>query len=245
MKTSLPKVAQVKRIIKENFRTKTFVLDQKIKAKPGQFIMVWLPQKAEKPFSLTDNNPLTITVMSVGAFTKTLNNQIKIGDKVWYRGPFGKGTFKSVSGKKIFVSGGCGCVPLYFLGENIKDKKNIKVIVGAQRKDELLFEKKFIQLGLKVITVTNDGSKGKKGLTTDVLKSILKSEKINCVYACGPEKMLEKIAYLCDQFKTKYQLSMEALIKCGFGICGSCSREGKLVCLDGPVFKKWPLNKGG
>jgi dihydroorotate dehydrogenase electron transfer subunit len=240
MKTSLPHVAKVKKIIKENFRTKTLVLDQKIEANPGQFIMVWLPRKAEKPFSVTDNNPLTFTVMSIGPFTRTLNNQIKVGNKIWYRGPFGKGVFKPMSGKKVFVSGGCGCVPLYFLGKTIKDKKNIKVVVGAKTEKELLFEKNFTKLGLKVIITTDDGSKGKKGLTTDVLESILKKEKINCVYGCGPEKMLEKIAYLCDKFKTKYQLSLEALIKCGFGICGSCSKAGKLVCLDGPVFTKWP-----
>lgn len=239
MKTSLPIPVIVKKIIKENFRTKTFVTDAKIKAKPGQFIMVWLPRKAEKPFSITDNNPLTFTVMTVGPFTKTLNTQIKKGDKVWYRGPFGKGTFKEVKGKKILVSGGCGCVPLYFLTKKLKIKKASRVIVGAKTKKELLFEKRFKKLGFKVIVTTDDGSAGIKGFTTDVLEKILAKEKIACVYGCGPELMLKKIANICKRFKTKYQLSLEALMKCGFGVCGSCSRGEKLICHDGPVFSRW------
>lgn len=239
-KISLPKPIIVKKIIQENFRTKTFMTDVKIKAKPGQFIMLWLPSIAEKPFSVTCDNPLTFTVMSVGKFTKTLNQKIRKGDKVWYRGPFGKGVFKVVKGKKILISGGCGCVPLHFLAKTMRSKKNTRVIVGAKTKRELLFEKRFKNLGFKTIITTDDGSKGIKGFTTDLLKEILKKEKISCVYGCGPEAMLKKIAKLCDKLKTKFQLSLEAIIKCGFGICGSCSRGGKLVCQDGPVFSKWP-----
>jgi len=240
MKTSLPKVLTIKKVISENFRTKTFVTDKKINARPGQFIMVWLPGKAEKPFSLTNNDPLTFTVMSVGNFSKTLNNQIKAGNKVWFRGPFGKGVFKSAPGKKVLVNGGCGCVPLYYLVKMIKDKKSCRVIVGGKTKKELLFDKRFKKLGLKVIITTDDGSEGLKGFTIDALEKILAKEKISCVYACGPKIMLRKVAEMCDKFKVKYQISLEAIMKCGFGICGSCSCGGKLVCEDGPVFTKWP-----
>ena len=238
-KTSLPIPIKVKQVIKENFRTKSFVLNGKVKARPGQFVMIWLPGNAEKPFSITDNNPFTITVMEIGKFTKHLNKNIKPGDKIWYRGPFGKGIFKQVKGKKILVSGGCGCVPLYFFAKTLKNKKSVQVIVGAKTKKELLFVKKFKDLGLNVQTTTDNGSAGKKGYTTDELKRILNTEKINCVYGCGPEVMLKKIAHICKEKKVKYQLSLEALIKCGFGVCGSCSVGGKLVCKDGPVFNKW------
>lgn len=240
MKTSLPKPITVKRVIQENFRTKTFITDEKIKAEPGQFIMLWLPSIAEKPLSVTDDNPLTFTVMSVGPFTKTLNEKIEKGDTLWYRGPFGEGVFTNNKGKNLLVAGGCGCVPLHLFLKKIKANKSTRIIVGAQTEKELLFEKKFKKLDAKVIITTDDGSKGIKGFTTDVLQEILKKEKINCVYGCGPEAMLKKTARICDKFKTKYQLSLEALMKCGFGVCGSCSRGGKLVCQHGPVFSKWP-----
>lgn len=241
MKISFPQPAIIKKIIKENFRTKTFVTDQKIKAKPGQFIMIWLPKKTEKPFSLMNDNPLTFTVMSVGLFTKSLNTKIKKGDKIWYRGPFGRGVFKNIKGKKIIVSGGCGCILLYFLSKQIKNKKITRIIVGAKTKKELLFHQRFKRLGFKTIITTDDGSAGKKGLTTDILEKILQQEKISCVYGCGPEPMLKKVAKICEENKTKYQISLESIIKCGFGVCGNCVLpNGELVCLDGPVFDTWP-----
>lgn len=243
--TSLPKAISVKKIIQENFKTKSFILDGKIQAKPGQFIMVWLPGVAEKPFSITDTNPFTFTAMAVGNFTKTLNTKIKAGDKVWYRGPFGDGVYKPVPGKKILVSGGCGCVPLYHLAKTLKDKKNITVVIGAKTKKELLFVGRFKDLRVKTIVTTDDGSQGKKGLTVAVLNklipnNLIANNLIACVYSCGPEPMLKKIAQICQKNKIKYQLSLEALVKCGFGVCGACSCGGKLVCKDGPVFSKWP-----
>jgi len=242
MKTSLPKSVLIKKIIRENFKTKTFITNEKIKASPGQFIMVWLPGKAEKPFSITNNNPLTFTVMSVGSFTKILNKEVNPGDKIWYRGPFGKGTFKELKGKKVFVSGGCGCVPLYFLAKKLKEKRKTRVIVGAKTKKELLFVEKFKKLKLKVLVTTDDGSQGAKGQTTDSLEKILLREKIKVVYACGPEAMLKKVVDICKHYKVRYQVSLEEIIKCGFGVCGSCARSGKLICQDGPVFSKWPKN---
>lgn len=238
MQTSLPKAVLVTKVIQENFKTKSYVCNEKITALPGQFIMIWLPGVGEKPLSLTDNDPLTFTVSAVGKFTKTLNSTVKPNDKIWYRGPFGNGVFKIVPGKKILVTGGCGCVPVHFLAKTIKDKP--EVIVGAKNKAEILFENRFEKLGLKVSVTTDDGSYGYKGFTTDLLAKKIQKEKIACVYACGPEMMLKKIADLCDKFKVQYQLSLEAFMKCGFGVCGSCAKNGKLVCKDGPVFSRWP-----
>ena len=118
-KLSLPKAVVVKKVIVENFKTKSFVTEEKISAQPGQFIMVWLPGVAEKPFSITDNNLLTFTVAAVGNFTKTINMVVKPGDKIWYRGPFGNGVFKEIRRKKILLAGGCGCVPIYFLAKKL------------------------------------------------------------------------------------------------------------------------------
>lgn len=242
MKISLPQVLTVKKIIKENYRTKSFIFEQKINAKPGQFVMIWSPGKAEKPFSITDLDPFTVTIMQVGDFTKYLNQEIKVGNRLWYRGPFGKGVYKNGKGKKVLIGGGCGCVPLYAFAKQLpkKDIKLITVILGAQSKRELFFEKKFRDLGFKVMVCTDDGSRGQKGFTTDALQDLYKSQKIDLVYSCGPEVMLKKIVEFCEKNKIEYQISLEKLMKCGFGICGSCSKNGKLVCHDGPVFNKWP-----
>jgi len=131
-------------------------------------------------------------------------------------------------------------VPLYFLAKKLKGKKASRVLLGAKTKKELLFRRKFKALGLKIKVSTDDGSLGFKGFITDLLADILAKNKVSCVYSCGSEMMLAKIAQLCDKFKIKYQLSLEALIKCGFGVCGSCSRGGQRICKDGPVFDYWP-----
>jgi len=242
MKVSLPKPTVIKKIIKENEKVKTFVTEAKIKALPGQFIMVWLPRIAEKPFAVVDNTPLTFTVAKVGRFTSALH-QLQKGDKIWFRGPFGKGVFKKENKNSVFVGGGYGVAPLFFLAKKFFSKEGGTIIIGAKTKDDLLFEDKFKKIGFKVLVSTEDGSKGTKGLATDVLMKILTMEKINNIFACGPEKMLEKVVDICQKFKVKYQISLEAIIKCGFGVCGSCSQGGKLICEDGPVFKQWPKER--
>ncbi|MFH1705781.1 MAG: hypothetical protein ABH867_02645 [Patescibacteria group bacterium] len=55
--------------------------------------------------------------------------------------------------------------------------------------------------------------------------------------------MLKKVVDICKRYRVNYQVGLEAIIKCGFGVCGSCSRGGRLVCQDGPVFNRW--SKGG
>jgi dihydroorotate dehydrogenase electron transfer subunit len=32
------------------------------------------------------------------------------------------------------------------------------------------------------------------------------------------------------------QLSWEAYMRCGIGICGACEHDGHVLCLDGPVL---------
>lgn len=239
MKVNLPQPTVIKKIIKENYRVKTFVTEAKIKARPGQFIMVWLPRIAERPFAVVNNNPLTFTVAKVGNFTEAIH-RLKKRDKIWFRGPFGRGVFEPKNGANLLVAGGYGVAPLYFLAKKLLQKQKNSIIVGAKTRKELLFGKKFKDLKMKVFPTTEDGSYGGKGSVTHILKELLLKKKINCVYACGPELMLKKVVDICKRHKVNYQVSLEAIMKCGFGVCGSCSRGGKLVCLDGPVFKKWP-----
>jgi dihydroorotate dehydrogenase electron transfer subunit len=69
---------------------------------------------------------------------------------------------------------------------------------------------------------------------------ILIKKKINNIFACGPEMMLKKVVEIATSHRIKFQISLEEIVKCGLGICGSCTRGGKLICQDGPVFRKWP-----
>lgn len=241
MKTSLPVPMRVVEVIRENYRTKTFVLDGQMKAVPGQFVMVWLPGVAEKPLSLTQMKPLTITVMEVGEFTRVMNRQVKVGDRLWVRGPFGEGVYRRRKGRGVLVAGGCGCVPLYAfaLGMKTGERRKMEVVLGARKKKELMFKSRFEELGLRVRVTTDDGSAGRNGRVTDELIEMMGDRKM-VVYGCGPGPMLKAVAKLCEEKGVEYQLSLEAMMKCAFGICGACSVGGRLVCKDGPVFSKWP-----
>ena len=79
-----------------------------------------------------------------------------------------------------------------------------------------------------------------RGLVTELAGEILDSTAIDCVYACGPNAMLDAVASLCRQRGTAAQLCFESYMRCGVGVCGSCEREGLLVCRDGPVFDLEP-----
>lgn len=238
MKVSLPQPTVIARVIKENDKVKTFITQAKIKAYPGQFVLIWLPRVAEKPFAVVADSPLTFTVAKVGNFTRALH-KLKKGDKIWFREPLGKKGFKRKGRNHLLVGGGYGVAPLYFLTERLLNKSKTTIIIGAKTKRELLFEKRFRNLGAEVLITTEDGSKGKKGLASNRAQEIISKRKIDCVYACGPEPMLGKVVEICKSYRVRYQVSLEAIVKCGFGVCGSCARKGKLICQDGPVFSRW------
>ncbi|MCH5373711.1 MAG: hypothetical protein JJ992_07020, partial [Planctomycetes bacterium] len=68
----------------------TLVLDGALPAQPGQFVMAWLPGVEERPLSVMDDAPLSLTVAAVGPFTQALC-ALQPGDRLWVRGPYGRG----------------------------------------------------------------------------------------------------------------------------------------------------------
>jgi dihydroorotate dehydrogenase electron transfer subunit len=50
-----------------------------------------------------------------------------------------------------------------------------------------------------------------------------------------------KMFLLAEQHNVPLQASLERLMRCAIGICGSCVIGGFRVCVDGPVFTKEQL----
>lgn len=235
MKNGLPRPNKIAKVIEESAQVKTFVLEATVEADPGQFIMVWLPRTDEKPFSLVDADPVTITVARVGPFTEKLH-RLKIDDKIWFRGPLGRG-FELRGERILLIGGGYGVAPLAFLAQRaIGAGGRVSAVIGAQSRADLIFPQRFAKLGCSVVMVTDDGSAGVQGLATDVAESLLRRGEVDAVYACGPEAMLHRVLELCRSHGLFCQLSLEKYMRCGLGVCGSCQRGGMLVCRDGPVF---------
>lgn len=208
--------------------------------------MLWLPGVGEKPFSILNNDPFSIAVTSVGPFSSALFD-LKIGSRVWARGPFGQG-FKLEGRSNLLAGGGYGAAPLLFLAEQARSRNNVvKVCLGARSAGDLMMIDAFKALGCEVFVSTDDGSFGTAGLVTRLVDQVLQNSQIDILYACGPVPMLSALSKICRNKKIPAQLSWEANMRCGIGLCGSCELEGVtrksagippgwLTCKDGPVF---------
>ncbi len=230
----LPQPMRIASIVRETSQVKTFVLEGGIGAQPGQFVMVWLPGLNEKPFSLVNDDPLTLTVARLGPFSSRLH-ELEEGDRVWIRGPLGRGF--DIRGERILLAGGgYGVAPLAFLARRATEVSHKVAVIGAASKGDLFFQDRFAKSGCEVVLVTEDCSAGMGGLCTDAAEALLSEREFDALYACGPEAMLDQLENICRQRGISGQLSKEAYMRCGIGVCGSCQRDGLLVCKDGPVF---------
>ncbi len=68
---------------------------------------------------------------------------------------------------------------------------------------------------------------------------------IDMAYSVGPELMMKKVVEITDSFDIGCQVSLERHMKCGFGICGSCSVDpiGIRMCVEGPCLDKKTVKK--
>jgi len=242
IKPEQPIIYKIIDIIDEAEGIKTFKLKGSIDALPGQFVMAWIPRLNLKPFGISaqDENSFNITVSQRGNFTEELFKK-KIGDSLGIQGPYGK-IFSQDKNNVILVGGGYGAAPLAFLADELEKKgAKITLIIGARDKGCLIYEERFKNRNINLLCMTDDGSSGQKGFTTDALRKILSEDKeIEMVYTVGPEIMMQKIIDLTDEFNIPCEASLERYMKCGFGICGQCCVDGSgvRVCQEGPVFSK-------
>lgn len=225
---------------------KIFTFDKEIESKPGQFVFTWLPRKAEKPFSIAYDNPLTLAVRKVGNFTSKMFD-LEIGDEVMVRGPYGKPFYYTAGQKNAYlVGGGTGMGPLNFLASRL-EKPNI--FIGARTKSELLFENELSEIG-NIFVSTDDGSKGPKEFVTETLARYLSENEVadtSDFYNCGPEEMMKKAITIEGKYAPpppqRIFASIERYTSCGIGICGKCAINGSRTCVDGPVYDAWSLSR--
>ena len=199
--------------------------------------MVWLPGFDEKPMAVSyhNKNEFAFTSQAIGTFTKKLET-LKKGSKIGVRGPYG--TSFSLKSNACVVAGGVGFASVSTL---IGSLKNPLIIYGARSKEHLIYLKRY--KNKKMIITTDDGSFGRKGFTTDILKEVLQNKKVKIVYTCGPEIMMKKVFDLCEKYKIECEASLERYMACGFGICGKCMINDKICCIDGPVFNSRQLRQ--
>ena len=206
---------------------------------PGQFVNIQLNgQYLRRPISVCDYDADSITLIYkvVGRGTEQMRC-MESGAQLDLLVGLGNGFDTKKSGDTpLLLGGGVGVPPLYHLCKRLlAEGKKPTVILGFNTKAEVFYEAEFQQLGAAVHVATVDGSYGKKGYVTDLMKNL----SYSYFYTCGPMPMFRAIEQTAV---TGGQYSFEERMGCGFGACMGCSCKtkygNKRICKDGPVLER-------
>jgi ferredoxin/flavodoxin---NADP+ reductase len=220
--------------------------DLALAAEPGQFVILRVDEKGER-FPLTiydfDRSKGTITVVcqAVGVSTKKLC-ALKEGEAILdVAGPLGHATNVRDIGKVICIGGGVGTAEAYPIARAMKQAGNdVTVIIGARTEGLVICEKEIGEFCDKVHITTDDGSYGRKGFVTDVLKELIEKEEYDLVFAIGPVPMMRKVAEVTREKDIKTMVSLNSIMIDGTGMCGGCrlkyGGKSSFACVDGPEF---------
>ena len=234
-------------------------------AKTGNFVILRLNEKGERiPLTIADSDgksgTITILYQKVGKTTEALG-LLKPGNKIRdVVGPLGHEVQIKTYGRCILVAGGMGAATLYPIlkalkeinpplppfskggmgGLSVEINNHVTVIMGARTKELLIWEDKFRQFADECLITTDDGSHGRKGLVTDVLKEVIEAKSAAIIIAVGPIRMMKAVSDLTKPYGIKTIVSLNPLMVEGTGMCGACrvkiAGETKFACIHGPEF---------
>lgn len=240
---NIPQSVRIKKIIKETPLVRSYVFEYPVRAKPGQFVNIWLPGVDEKPMSIAfdDGKSYTISIAAIGAMTQELAHK-KVGDVIGVRGPYGTHFSWKPKERIAMLAGGYGAGPLYFAAElAVKDGCHVDFFLGARSKSHLLFKDRIRKLkNTRFLPSTDDGSAGFKGFNVACwTEQMEEGVHYDRVMTCGPELMMKSVSDIAWGKKIEAQISVERYMKCGFGICGNCCVDelGITSCQNGTVME--------
>lgn len=216
------------------------------KVLPGQFVAIVIDEKGERvPLTVVDSDKkkgtLTLIFQEVGKSTYRLG-RLKTGDAILnLLGPLGRPTEIKNLGKVVTIGGGVGIAEVYPVTRAFKEAGNkIVSIIGARNKNLLILEKELRRASDELHITTDDGSYGRKGFVSDVLKEILSATPMDLVYAVGPVAMMGVVSKLTRPYEIKTLVSLNPIMVDATGMCGSCrvsvDKKTKFGCVDGPEF---------
>jgi len=216
-------------------------------ARPGQFVVLRLNESGERiPLTIADKHPekgtIEIIFQEAGATTKLLAG-FNTGDEIKnLLGPLGTPAHVEKVGTVAVIGGGVGIAETYPAIVAYKAAGNrVITIIGARCKELLITESKLRAASDEFHIITDDGTCGRKGFVTDILKELIEEEKpIDLVFAVGPVPMMEAVSKLTYPHGIKTVVSLNPLMLDATGMCGVCrvTVGGKTLfaCVDGPEF---------
>lgn len=266
---SIPFEATIKWIKKETRDTATYAVkinnrdvQKSYRFQPGQFNMLSVPGVGEAPISISSapvDYDLLHTVRVAGDVTTALS-QLKTGDVIGLRGPFGRGwpLEESCGRDLLLIAGGLGIAPFRSVlrhilkapstgrSRGVPHQKHI-LLYGAKTPKDIIFRDEFPRYReVFDVLLTVDKAdpeeywKGNVGIVTGLLDRSSFNPLLVSVFVCGPEIMMQTTVrelILRGVPGEAIFISLERNMNCGIGICGHCFFGPKFVCKDGPVFR--------
>jgi len=223
-------------------------------AKVGQFIVLRLHEKGERiPLTIVEADPatggVTIVVQEVGKSTREMGDHFHAGESVLdFVGPLGVPSEIENYGTVICIGGGLGIAPLYPIACALREAGNTVIgIIGARTRDLLFYMNRMEDACDEIYVMTDDGSIGRKGFTSDPLREILSSDRpTDRVWAIGPAIMMKVCVEVTREFAVPITVSLNSIMIDGTGMCGGCrvevGQEAKFACVDGPEFDGHKVN---
>ncbi|HEX4945817.1 MAG TPA: dihydroorotate dehydrogenase electron transfer subunit [Blastocatellia bacterium] len=191
-----------------------------------------------------DSTSVEFIYQILGRGTEALAT-MRVGERVDYLGALGNTyDLTAARGKKaLLVVGGVGSAAVFMLAEELQRQGTpTRLFIGGASRGDLLGYDDFIELLGKenCVSATVDGSDGERGFVTAPLERHLRANagKPMVIYSCGPDAMLHATAKIAAAHHIPAQLSLEAPMACGIGICVGCAVAVKHDCAEGFVYKK-------
>lgn len=251
---------------KRQLSDKVFLMDMKAervakKCQPGEFVIVKANEKGERiPLTVCDYNreagTVTIVFQTVGYSTEVMAEYNEGDYFTDFVGPLGNPSelihedLEDLKKKKIlFVGGGLGIAPVYpqvkWLHEN---GISCDVVIGARNEELLILKEEMEASAGNLYIATDDGSIGRKGLVTDVIRDLVENQgkEYDLCVTIGPMIMMKFVCNLTKELNIPTIASMNPIMVDGTGMCGACrlsvGDEIKFACVDGPEFDGHLIN---
>ena len=214
--------------------------------KPGNFVIVRVDKHSERmPLTIADadieRGCIMLVIQEVGMSSTKLCN-LNVGDSVAdIVGPLGNPTHIEKFGTVICACGGLGAAPMLPIIRGLKAAGNrVLSVIAGRTADLVIMEDEIRASSDEVIIMTDDGSKGEKGVVTVGIEKFCQQEHIDKAFAIGPPIMMKFSCLMTQKYGISTDVSLNTIMVDGTGMCGACrltiGGKTKFVCIDGPEF---------
>lgn len=222
-------------------------------AAAGQFVMIAVDSRSDeillpRPMAIHRRyraaGDFDIVYDVVGRGTAAMTG-FQRGDRVMVTGPLGRGfSIPERAHSALILGRGVGICSVMGVAEDARESGRACYGVLSARTDTPIGIDDFLDLGVRFSTVSDSSGSSEVGLLERRLHADLDAAPPDYIAVCGSNRLIALASRLGARWGSTVEASLEAHMACGIGYCHGCaapmpadpSREGPLVCVDGPVF---------